>query len=384
MEGSNVKVEPGGERPVQAEPEEELARLLQRKEVSLKTLTSLAQAGCRTIGIFSSVADSRVQLREFAAKALGLDASAEALEVAALIDAWETAKVISNQRRLLEAEDILAGAMSPTDETLRLCQKQAGAGMLATLPLRQFLSEADTQPQPIQSALDRSGAVRVRKGIGQAEEPKTPEEIEGRLQVMAHSMVMVGMMDPAKGAWQGLEVQDFQPYIRSVCRIAEEASSRETNAASRMLAYDRQVRGALASKVKKGAKFNEALSQAMLETEKLQDVDKPAKSSRSKEEHHNRSRSPQRDRARNKDVKQAPGPGKGTGKSHQSGKGLHTTTPKEQAICLNWNSMKARCRWKCGRAHVCQRCLGPHPLHMCGTGNERRAEAGGASASNHM
>jgi len=118
MEGNKAKLEPGGAE-VKVEPvdeetasgalEDSLKKLLQEKGVSSETIRNLGLARCKTIGVFSSVVDSRSQLREFAAKSLNLKTPAEAMEVAALIGAWETARIIAEQKRQREAQELLAG-----------------------------------------------------------------------------------------------------------------------------------------------------------------------------------------------------------------------------------------------------------------------------------
>ena len=237
MEGNKAKLEPGGAE-VKVEPvdeetasgalEDSLKKLLQGKGVSSETIRNLGLARCKTIGVFSSVVDSRSQLREFAAKSLNLKTPAEAMEVAALIGAWETARIIAEQKRQREAQELLAGgseadtksggkwqecreqferachkleaAQSPAEETLDHLQRQVEAAKFTAKPLRHFLSEADPGPQPIQTAI---GAVRVRRGVRQA------EEVIARLRIMACALVMVGMQAKQHGVLQRLVLDDF-------------------------------------------------------------------------------------------------------------------------------------------------------------------------------
>ena len=56
---------------------------------------------------------------------------------------------------------------------------------------------------------------------------------------------------------------------------------------------------------------------------------------------------------------------KGKGLKGKKGKSLHDKTPDGRQICWRWNSQYERCRFKCGRVHVCMACLGDHPLHAC-------------------
>ena len=74
--------------------------------------------------------------------------------------------------------------------------------------------------------------------------------------------------------------------------------------------------------------------------------------------------------------------GEGKGKKGKD-KSLHSKTPDGKEICFKWNSMKERCRYNCGRVHVCMRCLGSHPLHMCtkGRGKDTAGDGSGAEPS---
>lgn len=60
---------------------------------------------------------------------------------------------------------------------------------------------------------------------------------------------------------------------------------------------------------------------------------------------------------------------KGGGKWPKKGRGnqkeLHDTTPDGRQICWKWNNPHERCRYDCGRLHVCMACFGNRPYHAC-------------------
>ena len=78
--------------------------------------------------------------------------------------------------------------------------------------------------------------------------------------------------------------------------------------------------------------------------------------------------------------------GKGKGKKggskgkRRKGKQLHDKTPDGRQICWKWNNPRERCRFNCGRLHVCQYCFGNHPMHAC-DGSGKKDAAGGAADS---
>eukprot|EP00435_Cladocopium_sp_Y103_P036639 s3276_g9.t1 len=377
------------------ELEDDLRKLLQSKEVSSQAQRGLVRAGCRSIGIFSSVADNRAQLRSFAARTLKLAASNDAMEVAALIDAWETATIIAGHRRRIEANMATAGGGDRTPEgeelecrkkfeekfydldsstcpagvTMRQLGAQARSGKYVFVPLREFLAEGDDAQPTIQTAVNISGDVKVRKASGQVEEPRSPEGVMGRLKVMVHTMVMAGMLCPQQVVLQDLTPEDFKFYLQIVGRIGEQAVGDEAKAVSQMMDYDKKVRSAMVHGLNLGSQLKVALAEAVQAVDQGQSLGREQSGKRPENRQRSRSRRSEKGAQRRRNLKSTD---KGKGYGKQRDKGLHTTTEEGQPICLNWNSM----------AHVCQRCLGPHPLHMCrGPMEPAGSDDGGASAS---
>ena len=93
--------------------------LLERKETEVMTQARLAQANCKSLSRFASVADTRAQLRTFAQNVLQLDPAANAMEIAALVDAWEAAKVRMEVRHKPEAEASTSNLISNASSSRR-------------------------------------------------------------------------------------------------------------------------------------------------------------------------------------------------------------------------------------------------------------------------
>ena len=50
------------------------------------------------------------------------------------------------------------------------------------------------------------------------------------------------------------------------------------------------------------------------------------------------------------------------GKAKDGGRKYHNTSPDGRAICFSWNNKNQRCRYDCGRLHICQLCC-TRPMH---------------------
>ena len=70
------------------------------------------------------------------------------------------------------------------------------------------------------------------------------------------------------------------------------------------------------------------------------------------------------------------------GKSKEGSKKYHHTSPDGRAICFAWNNKNQRCRYECGRLHICQVCFGPHPAHACTEGSGKGSAAKDTAGAN--
>ena len=391
--------------------------LLQRKEVSAVTQARLAYANCKSLSRFNSVADSRVQLRTFAQQTVQLDPAADVIEVAALVDAWEAAKVRMEVRHKAEAEasssslpislpkvevqDLvkkfeaafykLDDKLTPAASTLELLFDQVENGELKTMYLQQFLSREDAEVEPVGCMLDKSGVLKIKKGYGETKEPTSPEELRHRLRVVAHAFLMCGLKYPQRTIFADLVPQDFLNYVDYLLSDqvmglkAEDEDGNQISSPSLklVLSYEHQVRKEMVKKINGGTKVHDALLAARKDVNiKERYFLTPAAMNALTAHKKDRSRSPRADR-RSGDKGWNPSRNKGKGKGKKGRENLHTHTPDGRQICFRWNSMKERCRFKCGRVHVCQRCLSSeHPLHMCKqTKKDTAGEQEGASGA---
>eukprot|EP00435_Cladocopium_sp_Y103_P064032 s228_g25.t1 len=80
--------------------------------------------------------------------------------------------------------------------------------------------------------------------------------------------------------------------------------------------------------------------------------------------------------------------GKGKGKKGRGKKGggkpsgLHDRAPDGRQICWKWNSPYDRCRYQCGRLHICQICYGSHPYHACKASASAEKDTAGKPSPN--
>ena len=187
--------------------------LLERKGVTEELQARLSTLVVRSISRFNAIADDRGQLRNFAVRSLERDAGAHAVEIAALLDAWEAARTRMEVRHKAEAEAASANlpmavnkveihdlkkrfeAMHykldeksmPASGTLEQIFDQLENGELKVMHLVQFLSRDDAEIDPVGATIDKAGNIKVRKGYGETTEPRGAEEYRQRMKVAAHA-----------------------------------------------------------------------------------------------------------------------------------------------------------------------------------------------------
>lgn len=334
--------------------------LLQRKEVSAVTQARLAHANCKSLSRFNSVADSRVQLRTFAQQTVQLDPATDVMEVAALVDAWEAAKVRMEVRHKAEAEassssmpislpkvevqDLvkkfeaafykLEDKVTPAASTLELLFDQVENGELKTMYLQQFLSREDAEVEPVGCMLDKSGVLKIKKGYGETKEPTSPEELRHRLRVVAHAFLMCGLKYPQRVIFEDLAPQDFLNYVDYLLSDqvmglkAEDEDGNKISSPSLklVLSYEHQVRKEMVKKINDGVKVQDALLASRKDVNiKERYFLTPAAMNALTAHKKDRSRSPRADR-RAGDKGWNPSRNKGKGKGKKGRENLHTHT----------------------------------------------------------
>ena len=212
--------------------------------------------------------------------------------------------------------------------------------------------------------------------------------------VVAHSYLLAQLKFPQKAALRDLLPSHWLRYLdlmlgEHVLGLKAKGKDGETVATPEfdlVLSYDFQIRRHMVKMVNEGRLMHEALRESMLDTTIKEryfltpNVYSQVAVSHSRQDHW-RSRSPPMERSwgseRSRDME------KGKGKSRKGGKGkggkkgkYHDRTPDGRQICWKWNNPRERCRFACGRLHVCQICFGPHPSHACDGSGKPKDTAG--------
>ena len=272
--------------------------LLQLKGLSEVLQAKLAVARVRTIARFAAMADSRSAMRQFGNEVLALDPLRDLVEVAALVDAWESATLrvavrnqavseakvsalpravpkveTSNLKEKFEAvHNIkLEDRATPAPSTLEQMFEQIEQGELKNMSIVQFVSREDAEAEILGATIDKStGNLKVKKGYGECAKPTTPEEFRARANVMANTYLMAQIKYPQKALLKGLRRRDFQEYVNylmgdSVLGLqARDQHGQVVSAPSFELAlsYDFQLRRLAVRLANEGATFAQALRQA--------------------------------------------------------------------------------------------------------------------------
>ena len=401
--------------------------LLQIKEVNETVQAKLAIARMRTISRLSTVADDRAGMRKFCVDTLGLDESADVIDIASMVDSWESSSTRMTVRHKAEAEaglasqpralhkveiqDLLTKFQSvhglkledrntPAASTLEQIFDQVEQGELKNMSLVQFVSREDAEADVLGATIEKgTGALKVKKGYGECPKPKTPEEFRRRMAVVSHSYLLAQLKFPQKAILRDLQPMHFLKYLdlmlgEHVLGLKAKNQAGETVASpdfDLMLSYyDFQIRRNMVKLANEGRLLHEALREAMSDTTIKEryfltpNVYSQVAMGQSRSESW-RSRSPPGERSwaadRGRDWEKGRGKSKkggGKSKGKKGGKQLHDRTPDGRQICWRRNNPRERFRFNCGRLHVCQACFGPHPVHACDGSGKPKDTSGGA------
>ena len=408
----------------------DLHGLLQVKEVDEVIQAKLSVARVRSMGRMSTVADDRAGMRKFCADVLGLDETRDVVEIASMVDTWESANTRVSVRNKAEAEagvasmprainkvevqDLLVRFQqvhgvkledknTPATSTLEQIFDQVEQGEFKNMSLVQFLSREDAEADILGATVEKgTGTLKIKKGYGECQKPRNPEEFRRRMSVVAHAYLLAQLKYPQKATLRDLQPQHFLKYLDLMLGdhvLGLKARDKDgaviaTPEFDLMLSYDFQVRRQMVKLANEGATFVDALKEAMTDTtikeryfltpNVYQQVSHTSSSSRGE---YNRSRSPPRAwhpwSGEHYEQPKGRGKGKKGGKSKgKKGRQHHDRTPDGRQICWKWNNPRERCRFQCGRLHVCQICFGQHPAHACdGSGKTKDTAGAGADTS---
>eukprot|EP00435_Cladocopium_sp_Y103_P022488 s1708_g5.t1 len=392
----------------------DLHGLLQIKEVPEVLQAKLSVARVRSISKLSTIADDRAGMRTFCRDHLQLDQAGDMVDIASLVDTWEASNTRMRVRHKAEAEANLASIPrsvpkveiqdlisrfqnmhgykledknTPATTTLEIFFDQMEAGELKNLTLKQLVSREDAESELIGATIDKgTGTIKIRKGFGECPLPKSPEELRRRMSVLSHAFLLSQLKFPQKAVLKELRPVHFLKYVEYLLgehvfglkAVNKDGDVLSSPALETVMSYDFQMRRHMVRLVNEGENLVEALTKVMADatlkeryfvTPNVMFMAAPPSSSRDSAP---RSRSPksQMQHSHPYSFSKGKGKGKGKGKFWLAGKGkkglaLHDTSPDGRQICWKWNSPHDRCRFDCGRLHVCMKCFKKHPYHSC-------------------
>ena len=393
----------------------DLAGLLQCKEVALKVQAMLAAKKVKTVSRLAALADDRKGLREFCVKTLALDpdTAGNDVETAAVVDAWESARVRVEARNKAEAEAVIGGLpkVVPRTEVAQLRERFEAAfyalpdkvmpatatleqhfdmidhGEYQYLSLKEYASKEDAAQEDVAATIDRStGTIKVKKGHVQVPLPSNAEELRSRLRLVAHSFVFCSLRYPRLTALQGVAPYHFQNYADFLLgdfvfglHATDAAGGVVSSPAfDLVIAYEFQLRKNVMKLLNAGGKLVSALEKSM--------ADMVIKERYFVTPSALRAMMPPppppvwggRERSRSRG-RRGGGKGKGKGKGKVKFVGdLKKVTEEGVQMCFKFNNAHEKCRGPCDRAHVCQLCLGKHPMHACPAMRAKSAEEASA------
>lgn len=390
----------------------DLRGLLQVKEVDEVLQAKLSVAKVRSMSRMSTVADDRAGMRKFCVDALGQDETRDVVEIASLVDAWESANTRITVRNKAEAEagvralrkvEIqellvkfqklhgvkLEDRNTPAASTLEQIFDQVEQGEMKNMSLVQFLSREDAEADVLGAMVEKStGTLKIKKGYGECQKPRSPEEFRKRMAVVAHSYLLAQLKYPQKASLRDLQPQHFLKYLDLMLGdhvLGLKALNKGGDVIARpdfdlILSYDFQVRRQMVKLINEGATMVEALKEAMTDTTVKEryfltpNVYSQVTVTTSSKGVYARSRSPPRSwhpwhgdryeqpKGKGKSKK---GGGKGKGKK---GRQMRDKTPDGRQICWKWNNPRERCPYQCGRHQARRTRPGLRPME------ERRPE----------
>ncbi|CAE7264418.1 Abcg1 [Symbiodinium natans] len=278
--------------------------LAQTKGIKLKQQAELAQLSILAISRYSAVADDRAGLRTFCKDILHLDPSTtpeHLVEVAALLDLWESCKSRAEAQHKADAEAVLSklprvankselqdiksrfealhyaldDKATPSSATLEFHFDQVEQGELRPTTLGQYVSREHAEAEQYGAVIDKStGAIKIKKGFTEGKKPTSPEEFRSAVKLVAHTWVMCFLRYPQKSFLKDVSVAQWQRYADYMLGehvhglTAKDSQGHDLSSPSwdLVLAYDYQIRRGMVRLINEGSSFATALDSAMRDT----------------------------------------------------------------------------------------------------------------------
>lgn len=94
--------------------------------------------------------------------------------------------------------------------TLEQIFDQVEQGELKNMSLVQFLSREVSEADILGATVERgAGTLKIKKGYGERQKPKNPEDFRRRVSVVTHSYLVAELKYPQKSSLRGLQPQHF-------------------------------------------------------------------------------------------------------------------------------------------------------------------------------
>ena len=386
----------------------DLQYIWQEADVALSTQYDLAQH-YKTVKVFSSMCDTKAELREALRTDFRLDPAANAgvrADVAKVITAWEMSKTLADKEKDLQAETKVLGmprvlqhterqAMVkaveavlgklqdneiPSNEYLALKVEECEQNEPVALGLDEITSRSDTTTSSLQTSLDASGHVRVTKVKLKRKMPDDTESLRRALKLEGIAWLCMAAKFRNKSWLHGLELQHWTKYTEYL--LGEKVNRLKFNVEGQtqsvkppwavVLGYEQRMRKEVFKQVQAGTHTLAESLQAIIKDPEIKEAHftapialgvgwnrepRPQQPNKWQKTSY-KGRPPPKGGKGNKGQKGGKG-GKGNNRDF-NGNTLVTHTPDNRELCFAFNAQG--CSGKCGRVHACRvrGCYGKH------------------------
>ena len=199
----------------------------------------LALARVKTINRLAVMADSRAEMRDFCKDSLNLDPAVNAacrVDIAAVIEAWEAAKVRTDVKNNAEAEaavnsnvkvvpkqeiadirnrfeqvyEVLDDNLAPSNTSLESLFEQIDQGEFKFMQLKEFASREDVEQESWGTVLmQSSGQIKIKKNGIDTGMPRNPEELRRKLKLVGHHFMFAKIRYPTKAVLSDMHPTTF-------------------------------------------------------------------------------------------------------------------------------------------------------------------------------
>ena len=287
-----------GRRAEIAKLEPDFHGLLERKALSQTIQAQVAAAGVVSLSRFSSLADTKAEIRTFCQDALGLHRVNDAVSIAAVVDAWTAAQTRMEVRHKAEAEADLSGMP-------QILNKAELQDLRSRFETSFYVIEENEKAVPCDvgdslrpdrvrrveghdlgavsvAGGRRDGRDRLRGGeVGADQDPQgldkegvkpsTPEQLRQRLKLVGHTMLFAQLKYPHKAALRGLEPLHWSKlagYLLGEHIMGLESKDARGEVVAKpsfelVLSYEHQIRRNMVKLMNQGESMVEALKTTM-------------------------------------------------------------------------------------------------------------------------